>query len=1079
MKYALIGYNYQHYLACLLLAMMDTERKISRLSMEIKADHQFDDIALEAEGQNYFLQIKDFNKVEVSDVELAGDHVKIKAVPHKLSSGINVIFFKNIALKCNDKVLGFQAQKIDHIYLVSLGRETVEKRMANLYKDNVQRRQVIEKFFAAKLDDRILDIKISQLPSILVFDTRLVEKSVRVSRKILEFVDLLHIEGKPGVGKSHLVTYLQKVYPRNILYRFWISNQDREYEKRLRYSEFIANLIRQIFSDQKPRNEEEILNSLRSGQRTFILDGMDHVENYHPQDLEQFISFIERARVYVKVIVLSRPLKRALSWKKQVLGNWNGEQTKKVLKERFYIEEYEAWQSIYRMTEGYPILVKYIAEQYKKDGVMPEFSDLNTVNHYYSQLFSKETGKQAIALFVCFRGFVMHSEIKLFLGEIAGAILEEMVRERPYLFEIKLNRISLYHDSLITFLKNTGAEIKVLKTQVNELVFQSLMGGSRRFQSRLLHFDLARDQTVAVVARYCSISVFKKNMCGVIDFEAIMEFYRHIRQLLLELSPEQLSIKQLYDLTLILNLIERDHLSTQNDFYDTYLRLLTKNGYTSDDISSSRYLFGMLLYQQTNDGSFLNGIMSDSNYDTSRFYTDLEAKIGQEREFFANQDRPFLKKWIDTEMKNIDSIYLKDTLQEIFVNVYLHEHQHHLFPEILSAVEAELEGNRSKAKYIVYRNFIHLSWRDNQFDWLLDGVNKELYARGIFAESNPYMTLSIRDFLAENQNDGSYDLTEKLQNYLRLALHQNRIVDLESISSFWTKYYNRKDYTLYGLPYALPVFEHLGLIHWQDTVRLITHVQEISEKGYRNLLLDYIHQHEPKFLTDILKRFNIQDLHIPWFLLKPDYLNVLPMSVYRQEFDQQLDYHYSHREIDVQDVENVLLSNKVDYLLQDLKSARFTVSLKEGDNRVDLLAKLNVKYIQHKESYSYQEKSGQERYEQGILDHKNQEIIQTHQLTAPDVALFGDGYYTALANPEIYRYFKPEVLRSEMISILFNALIGKTTSSAAFNVTWLMPGTIIKLMADAHMDEEIRELFDSLVSYLELSMFKIETAGSL
>lgn len=41
MKYALLGYTYQHYVACLLLAMMDVERKIQKISLETDVNHKF------------------------------------------------------------------------------------------------------------------------------------------------------------------------------------------------------------------------------------------------------------------------------------------------------------------------------------------------------------------------------------------------------------------------------------------------------------------------------------------------------------------------------------------------------------------------------------------------------------------------------------------------------------------------------------------------------------------------------------------------------------------------------------------------------------------------------------------------------------------------------------------------------------------------------------------------------------------------------------------------------------------------------------------------------------------------------
>lgn len=48
-----------------------------------------------------------------------------------------------------------------------------------------------------------------------------------------------------------------------------------------------------------------------------IIDGLDHVENYNPQQLQDFVEFINKL-VDVRVVVLSRPLKCNIEWKKVI-----------------------------------------------------------------------------------------------------------------------------------------------------------------------------------------------------------------------------------------------------------------------------------------------------------------------------------------------------------------------------------------------------------------------------------------------------------------------------------------------------------------------------------------------------------------------------------------------------------------------------------------------------------------------------------------------------------------------------------------------------------------------------------------
>ncbi len=1079
MKYALFGYTYQHYIASLMLSLMDVERKIDQIALEVDVDHKFDDIALKAGGQEYFLQIKDIEGIRVDDLIITTDSIKINGKPHKLSKGINILFFKNIDLKTNSKILGLKAQKISDIYLISITREQVEKRISTLYGADYYRRQVIQTFFTKKLDERILDIHKQHLPSITIFDTRLIEKNVEVARKILNFESILHIEGKPGVGKSHLVSHLQKQFKENVLYRFWISNQDRQYEDRLKYTSFKLDLIKKIFYDQKERSEEDIFKKLADNKSTLIIDGLDHVENYHNADLESFINFIDKAKTFCKVIVLSRPLKKRLSWRKQVLRNWNGKQTQKILKELYHIEDYFTFEKIYKLTDGYPILVKYIAEQYKKEGVVPEFVSLDTVNHYYEQLFKDEAGKRALALFLCCRGYIMYSEIRMFLGDIAGSIVEEIIEERPYLFEVKLNRISLYHDSLITYLKNTGVDITALIGNLNTIVFNSLISGQTRFQSRVGHFDLPPESIVKIVRWHSSIDNFKTIVKQVIDFEAVNEFYEHLRQLLCKISPEDLDVCDYYDLGLILNVVTRDHLSTLNGFYYTYVNLLLDHGYTTEDVTSSGYLFGMLVFIKSQDGSFLHDVMSNSYFDTSRFYSDLEDQIEVERSFFERHSQPFRKNSIDKALADTRNLSFKENLKEILVNVYQHNVQHVLFRELYRVVEQFLNGDRAEAAACLAKNIKSTQWRDYQFSWVLNDVQVKLLALGIKPDINEYLNLTLSQYLEKHKNEGSFTLWRELLDYLRLALYQKKTIDIISVSAFWTKYHQRKDYSLLSLNYSLTFFEERGLIDWRDSIVLLTQIQQVSEKGYRGLLASYLMQHKPAFVLQVLSEFEPEELRIPWFVLKADYIDVLPDYIYNQEIGEQFHYHRTNQQIDINDIENLLYSNKIKRLKKDLLSAGFTVRIEEHDKRISELEKVRIPYFVYKDEHKYRDSSdGESQYNLGILNTENEYLIKEKQLEPAEVASFADGNYTALANPEMFQQFEKSVLAEQMQHILFNVLTCKTTSTGSFSSPLMLPGSMLKLISDSGVSADFRRLFESFSDYLKLSMFDINCATS-
>lgn len=1076
MKNALFGYTYQHYVAHLLLAMMDVERNIDAIESEALVDHQFDDIKLCVADQNYFFQIKDIDNLAATNLSIAEGKIYINGKPHKLSNKTNLLFFKKISIKTNCKILGFNAYELDGVYIISMSREQIEKRIAKLYNSSPYRRSVIQHYLSKQLDNRKLKIERKQLPSITVFDTRLLETNIKLSRKILRFDNILLIEGKPGVGKSHLVSYLQQQFKESVLYRFWISNQDRQYEQRLKYTEFKSDLSKKLFYDQKERSESELLEKLAKDQATVIIDGLDHVENYRNSDLQNFIDFIDRAANYCKVIVLSRPLKKMLNWKKQALRNWNSNQTKKVLKELYHIDDYASLEKIYQVTNGYPILVKYIAEQYKVEGNVNEVTTLDTVNEYYESLFKDQSGKHALSLFLCCRGYIMRSELRLFLDDFAGKIIEEFVDERPYLFEIKLNRISLYHDSLITYLRNSGIDSQALLQNVNMIVVSSLLKSETRFQSRIGHFEFPIASKEVVIRHYASVNTFKKFTQTVIDYEAVAEFYEQIRELLCQLDPDVLDVRQYYDLALIINTTVRDHISTLNGFYFTYTKLLLKHGYSEEEITSSGYLFGMLLYLKNQDGSFLYDIKDDSHYDTSRFYSDLENDIFEESDFFKYHSKPFSKTGINKALQRHTGYHFNELLKDILVNVYMHPVQHLIFPELYNAIEQYLNGDESKAARLLYRTLRIPNWDDYRFSWVLREVKPKLLALGIYPESNDYLNLTLKEYLQKHKDKGSFSLWPELLSYLRLALDQEKTIDIESIAAFWTKYHQRKDYSLFSLDYALTVFEKKGLIHWKDSVNLITKIQEISEKGYRWLLGSYLILHSPAFILELIEEFDLDTLRIDWFKLPANYIDVLPNYVYIHALYQQFSYHRTYPEIDINELSNLLHSNRLEDLKSDLKYKGYKLTLKQEDPRKAFLVKHQIPFkLQPNESRNQYNKAPEQRFEDGILDQDNQHMITEKGLKPADVASIANGNHTALAVPELFRHFEQTELQDQMKEILFNSITGKSGFSNYFNLPWVLPGTMLQVLSDCDFNVDFSQLFESFNAFLELSMFEIKS----
>jgi len=1073
MKYAFIGYSYQWLAASLLLAKMDAERIIDEMEIEAVVQNNFDDVQIRSASENYFFQIKDMDEMTLDKLAVSNNEISIKGKAHKLSDQNNIIIFKQIEIIPNCEILGMPAYDFSGVYIMSMSRTNIISHIYELYALDENRKNIIEYFFNDKLDQRILKISREQLPSIAFYNTELLEPTVDVARERLSVENILLIEGKPGVGKSHFVKTIADQYPNNLLYRFWTSSQDKDYDKRLKYENFLSELSKKLFDDYRIRNENEILQRLKQKQMTIIIDGLDHVENYNRTDLEKFIAFINKLQKSSKTIILSRPLQRGLMWEKYILGNWNLEQTGKVLNELYHISEYSIARKIFTLTDGYPILIKYIAEHYKKEKSIPDYEKFDSIDNYYKQLITNEKGKQALAIFMCSHTYIMRSELDLFLDEDLSGLVTEFIEEHPYLFEIRLNRIALFHDSLVTYLRKLNINYSRTQEKINSRVYNSIMAGEKRFMSRLGFYSLSDFQKNSITKKYISIALFKDLISEVIDVEAIQSFYFQIRENLSYMDPDDMEIIHFYDFSLILNMIQRDHFSTLDALNYTYLKGLIYNGYTEEDITSDGYLFGMLYYLKTNNASLILNLMASQHYNTDYFYRELDKDIKEEKTFFSKHSKVLSASRIQELLKKTNSFDLQDLITNIMQNLYIHQTKTGKFKNLFNAIDNYMNGDMALGREILEEFISFYEIEDFKALWMLKAAKKYLYAVGMNPQTSDYKCLSLHHFILKNKNKGSFDLRGIVHNYIRLALHEQRKINIAEIGIFWCKYYNRKDYSLYGLDVSLKLFQDKDFVDPLHSIGLIGHVQHISEKGYHHLLASYIRLHPPGIIHFISENFDVMDLTISWLDLPTSYINMLPDHLFQYALKEILRRHNYNKEIDFRDIANVLDSVRAEELKAVLAMLKYKIRVEEKRPEIKILKSRSINFVtfpQDKITAKIRNNSTK-RYKQGILKKEDEKLIQEKALQSYQVAGFANGNYSALADSDIFKLFSREDIRKNIKLILYNAMMGKMESLSSFYDVYLYPGNLLKIVDDNEIEIDYGHFFKSFTSFLELSLF--------
>lgn len=1076
-KNAFKGYTYQEQITFLFLVMMDVERNFDSLEIEAKVDNNFDDIKIIDQHEIIYFQIKDYDEISLNNLKFSKGEVDIKGKKHLLSiNGRNVLVFKSIKIKPNFKIFGLPVLKLDDVYIISLSRIEVDDIIHQLYSSNGERRLVIARFFSNCLDNRIFKIKREDLPIIKVFDTKLLELTIDVGKKRLEFSKLLFIEGKPGIGKSHYVNTLSKVYKSNIIYRFWISEQDKDKNNRLKYKNFLSDISKKLFDDYKNRSELEIIEKISECNKTVIIDGLDHVENYNESDLESFIQFINNLSSKCKAIILSRPLKYKIDWDKQILSNWNQKDTHKVLNELYHIIDYQTCRSIYELTDGYPILVRFISEHYKTFNKIPSLENLKGIEDYYSKIIKDVNTKSALTLFLTSRAFFMKSELSLFLSDELYDCINEFINAYPYLFEVRLNRISLFHDSFNKHLKDLGINFSKRKEKVDDIVYESIINGEKKFLSRFSHFDFDNKMKLDIIKKFSSINFFKELVSDCIDFEAIRSFYFQLRESLSAVRPNDLEIINYYDLALITNIVNRDHISSLNSFLYTYVRCLLFNGFDVENITSSEYLFGMFSCVMENDSTVLYNVTSNDVYGTERFQQSLEQDILSEDNFFYKQSKPF-------KLKNKINYYFEDEFRgskvvtDILVNLFIHGTEDTSLIELENSIKIFVSSNEETGVSILTNIIKKHGWESYRPRWILNDAKKIILSLGLVAKENEYINLTLKDYISITSHIGSFDLWVNILSYMRLSLNQSRKIDLTSINSFWTMYNMRKDYSVINIDVAFRVFEENGLIKEEDSIKKIVYTQSMSEKGIRHLLGDYIRIHSPKIIKKLLYIFDFEELNMSWFNLPPEYIDAFPENLFNRVAINLLRHKSYNKKVDFSDIKNVYYSSKWSLLASNLEFYRYTINIHKNSSEIEKLqkSKININIIKEDEKNIY---NSSDRYNKRIISSEDKEFIIENNLSILDVAGYLNGNYSALAELDIYDVFEKENVNTNLKNIMYNAILGKVNSINSYGSIYHFVGNLPKLVNDYSAEPNISELYKSFDTFMELSLLNQSIATS-
>lgn len=1063
---ALKGYTFQHYIFTLFLAKMDVERKIKKIESEANTTGNFDDLYLES-TMNYRIQVKNYPGTSLDDISISEDNFQIKRSSNAYNqSENNIVIINTDQIHTNSEFMGLPAIIINEIVIIPLTPSDVQNLLDEMFSTESREVQIIQYAFYLTTSSNFMII-VEDLPKVIRMSTDLSDNTILI-REPLENIEtgILWITGKPGIGKSHYVKELVQKYDNAIVYRFWTGSQDERLMKRLQFDVFLNDIAVAIFNSPKSYTIDELIQEIIKQEKILIIDGLDHVENYNPTELDLYIEFVNSLQD-APIVILSRPLAAKVSWSQMELANWNFDETELYLAMAYNIYDYRVVREIFKVTDGYPIITYFVAEHYKIHREINITLEIGNLNEYYGMLLDKVNHKSLLSIFASNNSFFTESEIQIILKErfLVDAIME-FVETHPYLFKRTLNRISLIHDSFNTYLRQELRSYPELKDRVNQFVENNLLSGNVNFMARLSSFDLSENFYKDILLMYSDVNNFSALLEKTLDYNSISSLYNQLQKLL-EHKKGVLDLYQYYSFSLIYQMTNRNDLIGNDGLLYQILLYMKDRGVIEEELFSSGVLWNTYLLLKVQDETPYKRFLSDRMYDPYQIETLYDA-IDNEEYYFENREKKPNYKGIVDDLKssNITEFNKQDLLIRHMVNVWANQDENDIYFKVLKEF---LENDESMAIYQLRTVIVQYGIKGRWAARILLSVRYQLNELGEFGEKNFFYGKSLDSIVKENASEGSFEVINCAQSYIRLANHEKRSIDIYSVNQVWTMYYNRKDYSVYTLGTALSVFEEHGFLEEFESIDILKGVMNQSEKGIRHLLESYINMKSDSIINtlDQIGAFSNSDFPIDIFNLRPDKINCLDIHHIDYRINELLSYHDYGKTIEYRDIQNALKSMYCSRILDAINYSSYKILGVIDDKQIE------VAIIEKGIEILNQEEESEKNYipfKNGYIHEEDREYIKDNQIGYFEVSKYPDGWHSCLPIVDIYDIYDVEEIRIHHMQILHNSIFARVSDREYIGDWHLLIGNIPKFIQLYEVIIDWDKMYEVLKWFLRKSL---------
>lgn len=1040
------GYSFEKQVFVYLVLLMDIDSNIQNIEAEVGTDveHKFDDIRICTNSTEYAVQVKN-----LSDNDLSLDTSK-----HKIHHGTTTIDYTSVEsamyiyngkqpkIEPNSKFFDHPAYTKDGVTLLNLSADLMWDCIDQNFA-NKNRITSILRTIDRKLSDGQNMITRLDLPSFSYFSTTLSEETHKIRKYILSSdAGTIWVFGKPGVGKSHLINEMD--VEENRIYRFWISEDDIHRHDRLGFVSFLNELSTKIFGDNKSRTDEILISALISSPRYFYIDGFDHVENYNPGELNKYTLFFEKlVKENARIVFLSRPLKvgcfNNINTKIE-LGNWNEDETFEFCKYEA-ISDFTVQNEIYRLSNGYPILTRYIVEEYKNNRILPtRLSQFTSLSEYYDQLISDESIKPILKILSSFPVYFTIDEIKNACNDSAD-IISAFVNNRKFLFICRKNRFYFFHDSFIKYLNEIPKSEPYVQfvSRLNLIIETSVINGHPEYMSRLYAYDtVSSDFLTRIFIIYSDINRFSHYTKNTLDYDSIASLYGYIRRNIKRTDLKARTPRRLYDIVLISLILSRDNIEDNYSFlYQLWRYFAIHNINYADIIFSNGSMFGAFLYFDDFDlHRFINDDLLRTGYRKSRY--EIDDSVESEINFFDQFTSDKTDEITSILTRNRDE-FINDAgdykLRNLLVNIWVHHHYEH---ELYSHIDSFFNGVTDyQTLRFYYEQYLRKHKNRDKYHLLSTEQSAKhlILELGYLPNCNKYLNETIKNICISGASQGSWEVLKDLTALIRLANKNKKSLDIVNLYLFFPMYYNHKDYSVYHLPEVL--FD-TSFIESKKSIanhlRWIDKLQDMSDKGIRDLYCNYINLFCTKnsFKLRKLGAFNADNHRLYISGLSKETLNQMSEEEVIRTFLKSVSY--VTRSIDLDDIQDLIISKHWQTIEEIISNHRIKVD-KKTDSKGGLASLADPQ-----KPYSVGE-----RFKEGYLDETELDYIMQNKVSIEEISMMHDGNLSALPFPDIFLSFSKREVELKCLELITNAISTRTRFDYGTNL-WVALYTVARMV---------------------------------